>query len=435
MRLRSANRDLIREINQALVLGIIRDRGPIARTTIAETARLSLATVSGITGDLIAERLVYEHEVGASTGGRRPILLALNRRAGLVIGVKLTETHVVAALTDLGAEIVEQVEVALGEDRRPDAVVSAFAALAADLRARRPGERVFGLGLGMAGAVDRRTGVCRFSPFLRWRDVPLRSLLEARLGLPVVVENDVNTLAMAERWFGAGAGVADFLVVTLGRGVGMGMVLDGRLYRGGRGSGGEFGHLTVNPDGFPCECGKRGCLETIVGEPGLRRDLRTALDREVGLADGAALARAGDPAALQVFADAGRTLGLALAGVVNLLNPTRLIVGGEGVQALDLLLDSLRDSLEAHCFDGLYDDLELVVEPWGDDAWARGAAGLLLDQFFHPALADGEGRRIAILPADGGPGPAEEEGVLWRRRPRGTPGRGTVATRSERTHR
>ena len=383
---RPVNRQPMRELNQAAVLGVINDRGPISRTEIAESTRLSPATVSGITGDLIAQGLVYERAAGVSTGGRRPILLALNRRAGFVLGAKLTETHVVVALTDLGAEIVEQRDLPLGPDRRPEAVVAALADLVADLRAGHPDRRLFGLGLGLAGLVDRRAGVCRFSPFLRWRDVPLRALLEARLGLPVVVENDVNTLAVAERWFGAGAGVADFVVVTLGRGVGMGMVLDGRLYRGGRGGGGEFGHVTVDPDGPACECGKRGCLEALVGEPELRRRLGAALGCEVTLADGVELARAGDPGAREVFAAAGRTLGLALAGVVNLLNPLRLIVGGEGAQALDLYLEPLRAALAAHCFDGLYADLELTVEPWGDGAWARGAAGLMLDQLFHPHL-------------------------------------------------
>ena len=386
LRLRSANRRLMREINQALVLGLIHDRGPISRTEIAEFAHLAPATVSGITGDLIEQGLVYEHEAGVSTGGRRPILLALNRRAGFVLGAKLTETHLVVALTDLAAEIVDQRQLPLGTDRRPEAVVAALAGLVAELRALQPDRRLSGLGLGMAGAIDRRAGVCRFSPFLRWRNVPLRSMLEARLGLPVVVENDVNTLAMAERWFGAGAGVADFVVVTLGRGVGLGMVVDGRLYRGGRGAGGEFGHVTVEPDGPPCECGKRGCLEALVGELGLRRRLREAVGRDLTLTDGAALARAGDPTARAVFSEAGRTLGLALAGVVNLLNPVRLIVGGEGVETLDLLMESLRAALAEHCFDGLFADLELVVEPWGDDAWARGAAAMMLDQLFHPPL-------------------------------------------------
>jgi predicted NBD/HSP70 family sugar kinase len=395
MRLRSASRELMREINQALVLRIIRDQGPIPRSEIARRAHLSLATVSGITGELIERGLVYEHEVGASTGGRPPILLALNPRAGLMVGVKLTETQVVAALTDLGAEIVERRAVPLGPDHRPEAVATVLADLVAELRSLHPEGRILGLGLGMAGAIDRPAGVCRFSPFFGWRDVPLRDLLEERLELPVAIENDVNTLTLAEQWFGAGVGVADFLVVTLGRGVGMGMVLDGRLYRGGRGAGGEFGHLTIEPDGPTCPCGKRGCLEALVADPALVRAATEALGRPVDLLEAAALARSGDPAMDALFARAGRMLGLALAHLVNVFNPTLLIVGGEGVQVLDLLMPATEAALTAHCFDGLFADLHLVVEPWGDDAWARGAASLMLDEFFRPDL---DGRRQA---ADG----------------------------------
>ncbi len=376
---------------------MVRARGPISRTDIAEATRLSLATVSGITADLIHQNLVYEHEAGASTGGRRPILLALNRRAGFVVGVKLTETHIVAALTDLTAEIVDEREVPLDADQRPEAVVAALADVVEALRATYPGQRVFGLGLGMAGVIARREGICRFSPFFRWRDVPLRALVENRLALPVVLENDVNTLALAEQWFGAGLGVADFLVVTLGRGVGMGMVLNGQLYRGGNGGAGEFGHVTVVPDGPRCDCGKHGCLEALVADPAILRHLRTALNRnDLTMPEAIALARGEDAVARAVFAEAGRTLGRAIADLVNVFNPPLLIVGGEGAGALDLLLEPLREALKAHCFDDFFSDLRLVVEPWGDDAWARGAASLMLDELFRPALYHGDEARASF---------------------------------------
>ncbi|HET8522623.1 MAG TPA: ROK family transcriptional regulator, partial [Thermomicrobiales bacterium] len=376
--------------NRALVLGTIRDRGPISRTAIADETRLSLGSVSGITGDLIDHGLVIEQEEGVSTGGRRPVLLALNVKAGLVVGVKLTDEQIVAALTDLGAEIIDQRAVPLGEDRRPEAVVETLATLVDDLRARHDGQRIFGLGLGMAGVIDRRAGVCRFSPFLHWRDVPLGRMLQQRLDLPVVIENDVNSLAMAERWFGAGAETADFLVVTLGRGIGLGMVLDGRLYRGGRGGGGEFGHITVDPNGPVCNCGKRGCLEALAGDPAILRDARNILGKAVTMAEAADLARAGNTAARGIFETAGATIGLALSHLVNIFNPTRLIVGGEGAQALDLLLPPMQTAMEANCFDGLLADVQLIVEPWGDDAWARGAASLMLDELFRPTLYHGE---------------------------------------------
>ncbi len=401
LRLRSGNRQLIREINQSLILSLVRDHGPISRTDIAEAAHLSLATVSGITNALIDHGLLYEHEAGISTGGRRPILLALNPKAGLVIGVKLTETQIVAALTDLNAEVIEQRDTALGSDHRPEAVVLALSELVDQLRAIHPDRKIFGIGLGMAGVIDRSQGILRFSPFLQWRNVPLRHALEQRLNLPVVIENDVNTLTMAEQWFGAGVGVSDFLVVTLGRGIGMGMVLNGHLYRGGCGGGGEFGHLTMVPDGPRCDCGKRGCLEALVAEPAILRRMQNAFEREFTMDEAVALARHGDTTAQGIFAAAGRTLGMAIADLVNIFNPPLLVIGGEGARMLDLLQEPLQETLQAHCFNGFFDDMRLVVEPWGDDAWARGAASLMLDELFRPDLyRDEKTRASLILPSD-----------------------------------
>lgn len=402
MPLRSANRQTIRRINEAVVLGALHDHGPISRIGIVELTSLSPATITGITGKLIRQGLAREREAGVSTGGRPPMLVEIDRDAGCVVGIKLTEHHLVAALTDLGAEVLAERSVPLGPDRSPSAVVDALAETVADLVATEPDRRFYGVGIGLAGAIDRHEGVCRFSPFLPWRDVPLRSLLEPRIGRPVVIENDVSALTLAERWFGGGAGLSDFVVVTVGRGVGLGMVLDGRLYRGGKGAGGEFGHITMDPDGPPCDCGKRGCLEALVGEPALARSVRAVCGEGVTLREGATLARAGHEAARAVFAEAGATLGLALAGVVNLLNPTRVILGGEGAAMLDLLLDAIRAAMATHCFDGLFADLDLLVEPWDDDAWARGAAGLVLDDLLHARLDLGPDGIGASLDLDAG---------------------------------
>jgi predicted NBD/HSP70 family sugar kinase len=365
---------------------VIHDRGPIARTEIASITSLSPATVTGITGALIGQGLVYEQEVAESTGGRPPVLLSINRDAGCVVGIKLTESQIVAALTDLGGNTLVSRTIDLGGHRSPEAVVERIAGVTEAFRGQFPDRRFYGAGIGLAGAIDRRAGICRFSPFLHWRDVPLRALLEARIACPVVIENDVSALTLAERWFGLGAGLTDFVVVTLGRGIGLGMVLDGRLYRGGKGAGGEFGHLSVDANGPLCDCGKHGCLEALVGEQALTREIAEKLGSNYTLADGIERARLGGAQAREIFDRAGETLGTALAGIVNLLNPTRIIVGGEGVQTLDLLLEPMRSALATHCFDGLYDDLELIAEPWGDDAWARGAAGLVLDDLFHARL-------------------------------------------------
>ena len=402
LQMRSANRQTIRQINEAVVLGTIHDHGPISRMEIAELTSLSPATITGITAKLIRQGIARERdEAGISTGGRPPVLVEINRDAGCVVGVKLTEHHLVAALTDLAAEPLAERTVPLGPDRAPEAVAATLAATVQELRevaqqrssnGQAAHRRFLGVGIGLAGAIDRREGVCRFSPYLPWRNVPLRSLIEPLVGCPVVVENDVSALTLAERWFGGGAGVSDFIVVTIGRGVGLGMVLDNRLYRGGEGGGGELGHLTMDPDGPQCDCGKRGCLEALIGEPALARALSDARGEPISVLEGADDARRGDAAARAVFETAGGTLGLALSEVVNLLNPTRVILSGEGAAWLDLLEAPMRAAMAAHCFDGLYEDLELVAEPWSDSAWARGAAGLVLDELFHARLdlgADG----------------------------------------------
>jgi N-acetylglucosamine repressor len=396
--LRSGNRRLIREINQALVLGIVRDHGPISRTDIAALAELSPATITDIAGVLIEQDVIYEQEAGVSTGGRRPILLALNRQAGLVLGAKLTDRDIITALIDLDGEIIDRQTAALNGDD-PAHVIDVLAGLVSGLRARQAGRRIFGLGLGLAGVIDRRQGICHFSPYFRWHDVPLRQVLEERLALPVVLDNDVNTLTLAEQWFGAGAGVADFLVVTLGRGVGMGLVLDGRLYRGSKGGAGEFGHATMEIDGPLCDCGKRGCLEAFVSTPALLRRLHEAIGEELSFDDALELARRGHPVATALFTDAGRMLGLALSHLVNIFNPPLVIVGGEGAAAMDFVLEPLRETLQTHCFADFFTNLRLVVEAWGDDAWARGAAGLMIEELFRPTLYRGEEAGASLVAA------------------------------------
>lgn len=392
LRSRSANRDLMRRMNEALVLGLIHDVGPISRSEIAEASGLSLAGISSIVASLIEQGIVVEESRGESTGGRRPILLAINRAAGLVIGVKLASDHAVVVLTDLGGELVEYRSTPIAAEASLLGVVEALGATVDELTAANPDRHFLGLGLGMAGIVDRERGVCRYSPFFRWQDAPVRQLLSERTGLPVIVENDVNALTLAERWFGAGAGSPNFLVVTLGAGVGMGLVLNGELFRGSRDGAGEFGHSTVIEGGPRCNCGKRGCVEAYVGEPALRRDASAAAGAPLTLDEAIALARAGDAAVLAVFERAGHVLGFALAATINVLNPSLVIVGGEGAQYLDLLLPSLEQALAEHAFHDLFSGVRLVVEPWGDDAWARGAAGLMLDEYFHPsAPAEGTG--------------------------------------------
>ncbi len=380
------NRDLIRAINRSHILNVIKTLGPVARAEIARLTGLSPATVTGITADLIAEELVFEKQPGDSRGGRRPILLALNPGGRYVAGIKLMEEAAVGALTDLEATIIARQVVALPPEHSVEEVLAALAGMVAALLAQANVTRrkLLGVGLGLAGIVDSQRGLLRQSPYLGWRNLPLRDLLRARVKVPVSIDNDVNTLTLAERWFGSGQGVDDFLTLTVGRGIGMGIVANGQFYCGVQGGAGELGHTVVDPQGELCSCGKRGCLETVVGDPGLLRAANAAFGRPLaGVDELLALAEAGDERAQAVFAHAGAVLGRAVANLINIFDPRRIIICGEGARYGRWLFDPLCAAVDEHAMPALRPDVEITIEPWGDDAWARGAASLVLRELFE----------------------------------------------------
>lgn len=395
-RVRTGSKQLIREINQAIVLDALRTYGLASRSEIARITGLSPATVSGITAQLMARDLLHESATGESAGGRRPVLLELNALAGHAVGVKVTESAVVAVLTDLDATVVERRLVLLeGHDVEQvlDAIVDATSVLILDAA----GHPVYGVGVGLAGVVDSHNGVVHHATYHDWRDVPFARLLEKRLDLPVTIDNDANALTTCEQWFGAGRDVSNLLVITLGRGVGLGMVLDGRLYRGASGGAGEFGHVKVASGGVLCACGARGCLESVVSDPAIAAEVSRRLGRDVDIGEAAQLARDGVADSLDTFVAAAHTLGVATANLVNVLNPELVVISGEGARAADLIHPAFEASLRSHCFDGLSEDFEIVVEPWNDEAWARGAASLLLSELFQPAFRPRGSRRPSLV--------------------------------------
>jgi predicted NBD/HSP70 family sugar kinase len=217
-------------------------------------------------------------------------------------------------------------------------------------------------------------------------------MLQSNLHIPVYIENDVNTLTLTERWFGHGQGVDNFLTVTVGRGVGLGIVANGQFYRGQTGGAGEFGHTTINPDGPLCACGKRGCLEAYVGDPGLIRAAKESAARGElsapvqNLDELLSLAQKGDAAAMRIFDEAGRILGIGIANLINLFNPKKIIVSGEGTREGDFLFVAMKESIQKNTMPGLFDPYIVVIAPWGDDAWARGAAGLVLREVFESPI-------------------------------------------------
>ena len=395
---RKLSRALGKQVNRSLILNLIKD-GPVARSAIAERSGLSPASVSNLTAELIDEGWVLESGVLEGARGRPPTMLELNSHAGHVVGVKVMPDALVGVVTDLEAAVVAQRAVGFADasDAGVDEIVDRIAALvtqvAEDAEVAR--DDLLGVGVGLAGIVDGYTGVCRYSPFFGWRDVNLAAPLAARLDLDVYLENDVNSLTIAEQWFGHGRGYDHFAVVTVGRGVGVGFVLNGRFYGGGDGGVGELGHVTVHPQGPACTCGRRGCLEAMTSDRALVGAARRAVDagettsldpNTLDVASIVSAADDGDPLARRLLADSGRWLGTGLAMVVNLLNPQLVIVAGEGVDAGRWRLDPMREAFDEGLFDTVGSGTRLVIESAGDVTWARGAACVVLSEFFKSPL-------------------------------------------------
>lgn len=386
------NRKLIRAINRTAVLNTIKTYGPISRTDIAKTTGLSGATITGITGNLIEKGLIIETDEGDSSGGRRPILLMINPHGGYVIGLKLSEDHITGALTDLESTVIVSKTHTL-RSREINPVLDNLVKVVYQLveKANIENHLLIGVGVGLAGIVDANKGILRNSPIFGWQDVPLFEELQSRLNVPVFIDNDVNTLTITEQWFGIGQGVENFITVTIGRGVGMGMVLNGQIYLGGAGGAGEFGHTVIDPNGSVCDCGKRGCLETFVADPWLLRNAKEKISDDVSsIVDLLRYAEQNNANAIEIYTTAGKVLGRGIANLINVLNPELVIISGEGVRAGDLLFKPMRDSIKKHVMPGFFEDTRIQIDVWEDDAWARGASGLVLRYLFESPILNKE---------------------------------------------
>jgi N-acetylglucosamine repressor len=400
MVLRTGDRQLIKELNIALVLNIIRQHAPIARVDIAERTGLGRSTVTGIIATLLRENLVMEIGSAESAAGRKPVLLEFNSRALYAIGIKVGPRLATIALVDMQAVVLYTNEVALHPAQGVEVMLQTLKETVNKLLATAtiPAEKVLGVGLVMPGVVDPATGTAVSSYFFHWADLPIRDLLEQSLQMPVFVDNDANAMALAEALYGAGRGATDMIGLTVGVGIGAGLVVGGQIHRGSRFAAGELGHVCVEPGGPLCACGRRGCLEAVAADGAIVRRARAEVEAGRSpllraLAQGqlelltremvVEAAQAGDDAAQKILAESGRWLGMALGNAINLLSPDRIVVGGEAVlQAGELILAPMVEMLQEIAFPNA-DGLRIVPAALGRNAWVQGAAALVLADAFR----------------------------------------------------
>ncbi|NQX27397.1 ROK family transcriptional regulator [Microbacteriaceae bacterium VKM Ac-2854] len=336
----------LREANRARILEAVKKHGGLTQVELAGVTGLSAATVSNIVKELSASGVLTT--TPTSRSGRRAQHVTLARSTGLVAGVHFSTRHMRVALADSAHTVLSEYHMPLARDHRADNELDKVARLLADMldtvEARM--DEILAIGLALPAPIDRRTGTITRTGILRgWDNVDVAESLQLRLKRPVYLDNAANLGALAESRMGAMRGYDNAAYISVSHGIGAGLILNGRVFRGNSGSAGEFGHTVIDEEGPVCRCGNRGCLEAIVGADALLAGLR-AERPGLKLHDVVVRAVGGDASCIRAIADAGRHIGIAAANLCNLLDPGRLVIGGELARSGELLLGPLRHSLE-----------------------------------------------------------------------------------------
>lgn len=383
---RSGSLESLRERNRRELLAALRRNGSASRADLARLTGLSRSTVSTLIAELQAGGMVIEQAPGDSRvaqQGRPPTLLALDRSAGLVLGIDFGHDRIRVAVGDLSrtilAERVHDLDVDRSAAQALDVAVRLTDAVVEGAGIDRDG--ILGAGVGVSGPIDVAAGGLHAGKILPgWAGVRPAEELAERLSLPVHLDNDANLGALAEVTLGAGIGARDAIYIMVSGGVGAGLILAGELYRGTGGTAGELGHVLVDETGPICRCGNRGCLEMMAGGRAIIELLRPSHGDDLTLDEVIALVGEGDSGARRAIADAGRVLGRSVAAIVNAFNPELVIVGGTLSAAGDILLDPLRDAVHRYAIPSAAEQVRITRGVLGDRAEVLGALELAARQ-------------------------------------------------------
>lgn len=375
----------MRARNSVLLLNLIWRERQVSRADLARRTGLSPSTVSAIVGDLERSGLVQSTGEGLSRGGRRPTLIGFCDDAFAIIGIELGASHVLVTLTNLRGQVRAARYGAHAVQSDPDGALALVRSFIDDcLREGRVARRrLLGIGVAVPSPVNP-SAPGRLSPLIlpAWSGHDLQAHLGGAYDVPVFVDNDANLGALSEGWWGAGRSGDDLTYIKVATGVGAGYVIRGEVYRGAGGSAGEIGHLAVDPSGPRCICGLNGCLVMFIGSQAIRSMARERMTGERGrtpsIADIVKSAKGGDAAARTIVDEVGHYLGIAVAGLVNLMNPAVVVLGGEITAVGELLIDRLRDTVRARTLSWSATETRLVTSNLGDQAIAVGAATLVL---------------------------------------------------------
>jgi predicted NBD/HSP70 family sugar kinase len=365
--------------NRRLVIETVHNLGPLTQTEIARATGLSAATVSNLARELGESGVLVA--VGASPGKRRGRLLSVAPPEGCALGIDVGHRHLRVVLADWTLTPSAERRVDSPHGQTASETLARAAQLIEQVLSEAHVDRsaVAGVGLGLPAPIDSGTGKVGAPMILPgWQGVRAAQLATDVLGMPVVVDNDANLGALAETLQGAAQGTRSAAYLKISSGVGAGLVIDGQIFHGPDGTAGEIGHVSLDEYGALCRCGNRGCLETLVGTPVLLGLLEPTHGASMTVAQMVAMAHDGDTACRRLITDAGRQVGLAVANMCNLLNPERIVLGGELSQAADLLIASMREVILRHGIPSAAHRVHIVPAALGSHSQVLGAVALAL---------------------------------------------------------
>jgi predicted NBD/HSP70 family sugar kinase len=389
--MKTADPELMRAINRFHVMDAIRRCGPVSRVEISEFTELSTTTVSAITAALLDDGLIIPMQIGAVRDpgrGRPRVMLKLNPDAARVVGVKLAPDQITVAVSNFSADVLRTLALPIRIDRQSAAVI---ADLVEDGVRRCVGDAdlelsdISGVCVGLPGVVERAAGVCRQSPIFGERDVAFGAELTQRLGAPVSIDSDVNLVTLAEHWFGQARELNDFLVVSVERSLGLGILHNGELFRGANGLSPDLGDLMVDP--LRNGGGRLGDLASeasVVAEADalLRGDGESVIRGDRAMSTLLQRAANGDKDCARLLANAGAALGFAIANLITLFAPPKVIISGRAMATSEHFVGPLREAVVRQLPSSLADVCDIVVREWSDSDWVRGAAAMTLSDLY-----------------------------------------------------
>ncbi len=402
---RTGDQALVREINLSIILNCLRGVAPLSRAQLAQMTGLNKTTVSSLVNELLESGFIREVGLGQSSGGRRAMMLDLNPDAGRIIGLEIGVDFLSIILTDFQARILWRCKKETDPAQSQDTILNLAVELTRDARAatEQDSGSLLGIGIGVPGLVDSSSGMLLFAPNLKWHDVPIKDVFVHEFGIPVFVDNDADVAALGERYFGVAQHVEDFIYLAVGVGLGGGIVLGGKPYGGVGGYAGEIGHTTIVEDGERCNCGNRGCWETLVSQKAVIKRARKAVEshgesriaqlvggrlEQISIPIIVQAASEGDGVARQVLEETGVYLGIGIANLINTFNPELIILGGVISLASDYLLPAIERTIEERSLAWPRRMVRIMASSHGPDACVMGGVALVLhDILSRPGLA------------------------------------------------